>query len=34
MDIKQYVIDFIEGRVDADEFIKACQTDPTIFDWI
>ena len=32
--VKNYVIDFIEGRVDADEFIKTCQTDPTIFDWI
>ena len=32
--VKSYVIYFVEGRVDADEFIKMCQTDQTIFDWI
>lgn len=32
--IKQYIIDFIEGRADADQFINDCETDPTILDWV
>ena len=32
--IKQYIIDFIEGRVDADQFMNDCETDPTILDWV
>ena len=32
--IKQYIIDFIEGRADADQFMNDCETDPTILDWV
>lgn len=32
--IKQYVIDFIEGRVKASEFIGNCETNPEILNWI
>ncbi len=32
--IKQYIIDFIEGKADPDKFIKDCETDPSIFDWL
>lgn len=32
--IKQYIIDFIEGRADVDQFINDCETDPTILDWV
>lgn len=32
--IKQYVIDFIEGRVKASEVIGNCETNPEILNWI
>ena len=30
--IKQYIIDFIKGKADAEKFINDCETDPSIFD--
>lgn len=33
MDIKQYVIDFIEGRVASKDFIKEIYENPKIFEW-
>lgn len=33
-DIKQYVINFVEGKVPPKEFIKNCESDSTIFNWI
>lgn len=32
--IKQYVYDFVEGRVTVPEFLKACEERPEILDWI
>ena len=32
--IKQYVYDFVEGRVTVPEFLKACEEHPEILDWI
>lgn len=33
-DIKQYVIDYLEGRVQSKEFIKELQKDTKIMDWL
>ena len=32
--IKQYVLDFIEGRVPANDFIRKMDEDPAILDWL
>jgi len=32
--IKQYVFDFVEGRVSAFDFIKRVDEDPAILDWL
>ena len=34
MDCKQYVLDFIEGRVKPEEFIETCEKSDEVFDWI
>lgn len=34
MDTKQYVIDFIEGRVNVTDFFSTLKNDPRVFDWL
>lgn len=34
MDIKKYIIDYIEGRVQPEEFNNRCESDSRIFEWI
>ena len=34
MDCKQYVLDFVEGRVEPEEFIETCEKSDEVFDWI
>lgn len=34
MDCKQYVLDFVEGRVKPEEFIETCEKSEEVFDWI
>ena len=34
MDIKQYVVDFIEERVDVKDFLHEIKNNPSIFDWL
>ena len=34
MDCKQYVLDFVEGRVKPEEFIETCEKNDEVFDWI
>ena len=33
-DIKQFVIDYVEGRVDSKSFITKLQSDPSIIEWL
>ena len=34
MDYKKYVIDFVEGRLNAKEFIEYCEKNPQVLDWV
>lgn len=34
MECKQYVLDFVEGRVKPEEFIETCEKSDEVFDWI
>ena len=34
VNIKKFVIDYLEGRVDSNEFIKTLKSDSSIFDWL
>ena len=34
LECKQYVLDFVEGRVKPEEFIETCEKSDEVFDWI